>query len=88
MMPRFEPTVNLGQVITIATFAVTLGGLVWQQATFQTRTEVQLQVIAQQVENVQRPAIEDLQSAVTAKVLELSTRLTKMETLMDREANK
>lgn len=76
---RFEPVINLGQIVTLMTMALTLGTLVWKMSEFQARTDLTLAVLTKTVEDVQAPSIERL--AVANQ--NANIRLTAIETKLD-----
>lgn len=41
--PRYVAELNLGQIIQIVALMLTLGGMIWWQANFQSRTEIRLE---------------------------------------------
>lgn len=41
--PRFEAVFNLGQLMTMATFALSISGLIWWQSDFQANTRARIE---------------------------------------------
>lgn len=80
---HFDPTFNIGHIITTITFAGTLAGVVWWQSNFQTRTEERL-AASEMMRAQYIPIINDvikLQNGENIQIANINTVLLEMQSV-------